>query len=226
MLREPLDEPIDAVDHVDGNANDQELEVPGGPFSLATRVTSSPASAVATEGPPSTAGPSDVAAAASTDASWTAPSDAPVGAATGTAAFVLAHAVRTRPHVGHSPSAASSGAFQNLLQSSHHGNGAALHGQQARPKSTGRSVRPREELRSERDLVSGRELSPRAPRPTPASEDARTSPPDLVRSFVSDCTRGHEKTCCPQEAPLRLLSSWRSWRLSFCTATRFLPGPR
>jgi len=32
VLREPLDEPIDAIDHVHRNAEDHELEVPGSPF--------------------------------------------------------------------------------------------------------------------------------------------------------------------------------------------------
>src|ERR1700722_7170623 len=111
------------------------LKCQGAPFALATRVTLSPSSAASTDGSPSTTGPgapSTVASTVAPGAPWTTPAEARAGAATGTAALFLEGAVRTRRHVGHSPSAASSGGFQNLLQSSHHGNGAALHGHQAR----------------------------------------------------------------------------------------------
>jgi hypothetical protein len=42
-------------------------------------------------------------------------------------------ATKTRPHDGQVCPVAISGGFQNLLQSSHHGNGHTLHAYQARP---------------------------------------------------------------------------------------------
>ena len=49
---------------------------------------------------------------------------------------------QARPQEGHSPFPASSATFQNLLQSSHHGNCATLHAHQARPKFVPRSGLP------------------------------------------------------------------------------------
>src|SRR5579863_3855202 len=81
------------------------LKCQGAPFALVTRVLLPASPAVAIAGSPSTGAPTDAAAGA----------------------LLLGRAVRTRPQEGHAPSSASSGAFQNLLQSSHHGNCAGLH---------------------------------------------------------------------------------------------------
>src|ERR1700685_3997925 len=101
------------------------LKCQGAPFALATRAALAAPSGVAVAGS-SSAGPLTGL-----------PTRAPKGAAAAAGGFRLARAVSTRPQVGHSPSPASSGAFQNLLQSSHHGKCAALHGDQATPKSMG-----------------------------------------------------------------------------------------
>src|SRR5580658_3674749 len=90
------------------------LKCQGAPFALATPAPFTASPAVAIAGPPSTGAPTGAAAAADV-------------------LLLLARAVSTRPQEGHSPLAASSGAFQNLLQSSHHGNCAGLHGPRLGP---------------------------------------------------------------------------------------------
>jgi hypothetical protein len=141
-------------------------------------------------------------------------------------------AASVRPQLGHSPLPPSSGAFQNLLQSSHHGNCATLHGHQGRPSRSwshrsgstgasevwgviGRTVRLRDGPRSFRrgttsDVRSRPKHRPPLQPDRSPGDHARLASADLVRSGRSDCTRGHESACCAfsrQEVPLlRLLS--------------------
>ena len=101
MLGQPLDEPVDPVDHVDGHPQHHQLEVPGGAF-----------------GPGKGTGPTGCGGASDRSP--------------------LPHRrPSARPQDGHVSPAAMSGGFQNLLQSSHHGNGHGLHAQQAMPVGRG-----------------------------------------------------------------------------------------